>query len=145
MKKSVGSRRVVYFVQSVNGGPVKIGRTASDVRKRLMSLQTGRADKLIIIATTDGFSEKEVHERFRPWRISGEWFLPSATMLQWIQAHARATSRGNRAMAEWPFSKDYESEIARLHELIMGFADRMVLMSETLSDLVQVQREGLHL
>jgi hypothetical protein len=72
---------VVYFVQSENGGPVKIGyvNRASGLTARLAALQTGCAYPLRVVKTVPGGSQMEqlMHGRFERWRLSGEWFLPS--------------------------------------------------------------------
>lgn len=66
----------VYFIQSVNGGPVKIG-IAKSVSARLAVLQGAQPYALNIIATVpDGGREmeKKLHQRFADRRINGEWF-----------------------------------------------------------------------
>ncbi len=66
----------VYFIQSGDCGPVKIGFTESCINKRLSQLQVSALDKLHLIAAIDGdvLREKELHEKFKPHRIRGEWF-----------------------------------------------------------------------
>lgn len=72
---------LVYFIQSVNGGPVKIGfvTRASLLPNRVASLQTGQAYPLEVLKTIPGGSniENQMHARFGHWRLTGEWFLPS--------------------------------------------------------------------
>lgn len=69
------ARRVVYFIQAGQHGPIKIG-VASNVRKRLAALQTGHHTSLRIIGTVPGDAalERELHQRFAAHRIRGEWF-----------------------------------------------------------------------
>jgi hypothetical protein len=68
---------VIYFIQGIDGGPVKIGYTSSsDAQSRLASIQTGSPVKLIVRATLPGnvIDEAEWHRRFAEHRLSGEWF-----------------------------------------------------------------------
>ena len=68
----------VYFVQGVNGGPIKIGYSAY-LDKRLSNLQTGNAEQLKMIAYIPGDIglEKRLHKKFDKYRIrpDGEWFV----------------------------------------------------------------------
>ena len=79
---------------------MKIGKTTKEVSKRLGSLQTGNVSKLLVIGTTDKYTEEYLHERFRTWRITGEWFRPSLTLLRWIQACASLTTDGHKQLAK---------------------------------------------
>lgn len=73
----------VYFVQATNGGPVKIGRSATP-RARVASLQTANAAELRIVATMPGGAtvERVMHATFAADRIraGGEWFSPSPAL-----------------------------------------------------------------
>ena len=68
----------VYFIQAIDGGPVKIGR-AQDVTARLSELQTASAKKLHVVAKVVGPTEleKKFHKMLKEHRIRGEWFQPS--------------------------------------------------------------------
>jgi len=66
----------VYFVQGVNGGPVKIGK-AHNVKARIASLQTGNCEELnlvILLMNVAPEIEKCLHEKYDKYRIRGEWF-----------------------------------------------------------------------
>jgi hypothetical protein len=67
--------RLVYFVQSGDVGPVKIG-IARDPLARLGELQTGNPEQLHIrhVLPGDRTMESGLHHRFREARIRGEWF-----------------------------------------------------------------------
>ena len=74
-----------YFVLNETRGTVKIGKSF-DVGKRLPSIQTGSSDELrvICIAPDVGpFSERALHERFKKYRIRGEWFSYSEEIKQY--------------------------------------------------------------
>lgn len=70
----------VYFIQAGDSGPIKIGFT-NNVERRLSGLQTGCANPLNIIAKLPFKSkaaasryERELHDQFSPYRLTGEWF-----------------------------------------------------------------------
>lgn len=83
---TVASR--VYFVQSAEGGPVKIGRSA-DPSARVASLQTANAHPLRVLATMPGGAavERTLHRLFERHRVrpDGEWFHPAAEVLAFIR------------------------------------------------------------
>lgn len=66
---------VVYVIQSELGGAVKIGR-ADDLAKRLAGLQTGRPDRLVVLAAVQGTREDErlCHDLLEHSQERGEWF-----------------------------------------------------------------------
>jgi DNA-binding XRE family transcriptional regulator len=76
---------MVYFIQAKNG-PIKIGYTKS-VITRLQSLQTSNTEKLIVLGTIKGDAKKEknIHEKFKHLRISGEWFKSDPELLSFIR------------------------------------------------------------
>jgi len=76
----------VYFIQSGNNGPIKIGM-AENVDRRLSELQEGNPYKLNIISVMDCYSvshadetEKRIHKLFSKKRIRGEWFKASISL-----------------------------------------------------------------
>ena len=76
----------VYFIQSVNGGPIKIG-TAKRPDRRLFFLQTANPYPLIIIGVAAGgrIAETTLHRRFGASRIgSSEWFEPTDDLIALI-------------------------------------------------------------
>lgn len=75
----------VYFVQAGEGGPIKIG-FSSDVGSRIAALQSGHGEPLRLLAMVPGSrpEEKALHGRFAPARVRGEWFRPTAELLDHI-------------------------------------------------------------
>lgn len=66
----------IYFIQSVIGGPVKIG-TANNIEVRIKQHQTGSPFTLKIIKTIENVSrktERELHKIYSDYRVHGEWF-----------------------------------------------------------------------
>lgn len=64
-----------YVVRSGANGPVKIGRS-KDPANRIATLQTGCAEKLILLHLLPWDAEKELHRMLAGWRMQGEWFSP---------------------------------------------------------------------
>lgn len=70
------STNVVYFIQGVDGGPIKIGRTRN-LKERLRSIQMSSPVRLRVLAAyrnPDEDAETKLHQRFRVHRLHGEWF-----------------------------------------------------------------------
>lgn len=66
----------IYAIQSVNGGPVKIGQTAN-VEKRLSEIQVGHHEDLVVVDFFDAFgaTDRKVHEDIdESLRVRGEWY-----------------------------------------------------------------------
>lgn len=80
----------VYFVQSGDDGPIKIGFTR---RKglRLVALQNGSPVKLRMLCAIPGGRalERILHDRFAKHRMCGEWFSPTPRMLKLIDELCR--------------------------------------------------------
>lgn len=86
----------VYFIQSVDGGPVKIGY-AKDVEKRLGHLQSGSPVILQVVLKIESDMpirlEQELHQRYSRYRIRGEWFDPIVIEGASIRRKARQEAR----------------------------------------------------
>lgn len=70
------ARGSIYFVQAVDGGPIKIGFSRNP-EHRLRGLQTGSPKELRIIALIPNKTrqlEREFHQHLAEHRMSGEWF-----------------------------------------------------------------------
>lgn len=65
----------IYFMWSPAQNALKIGHTLR-LGMRRAGLQTGNPTKLSFLEVIRGSRalEKELHKRFQPYRISGEWF-----------------------------------------------------------------------
>lgn len=78
----------VYFIQAVNGGPIKIGKS-KDVETRLSQIQYANdMGKLEVLGVVDGYTETErfLHHIFADYRIDPrrEWFEPAQPLLDFI-------------------------------------------------------------
>lgn len=67
---------MVYFIEAVGAGLVKIGFTDGNPEDRLKQLQTGCPHALRLRAAMHGDlnREKAMHQQFAHLRESGEWF-----------------------------------------------------------------------
>jgi hypothetical protein len=77
----------VYFIQSGNDGPIKIG-TSMNIPVRLAHLRADNPYALYLLGTIPGGSlmEEALHRRFASDRIHNEWFAPTAALLDFIAA-----------------------------------------------------------
>jgi hypothetical protein len=66
----------IYFMRIGNDGPIKIGFTHGNPRKRMAELQAGCPWEINLIGTIPGtkLNEKWLHEKFSPFKIRNEWF-----------------------------------------------------------------------
>lgn len=76
----------VYFIQRVDGGPIKIGRTNQHPDRRLTGLQIASpvALRLLALAVGGDVAERNLHARFASHRLRGEWFAPHEDILSYI-------------------------------------------------------------
>lgn len=78
---------VVYFVQAVTMGLIKIGMTV-DMSDRLKTLQVGCPDELKLLGVIYDRRalriEQALHARFNEHHVRGEWFRPDPSLLAYI-------------------------------------------------------------
>jgi hypothetical protein len=77
----------LYFVQEDHSGPIKIGFTKSLPSCRLNIMQVGNPRRLQLLAVIPGCTrqdEERWHRQFAEVRLVGEWFHPTAALLQAI-------------------------------------------------------------
>ncbi len=82
-KSAVKSLTYVYFIQAVDGGLIKIGKSEDPIN-RLATIQMYSPVKLQILAATPHLKEKAMHKAFADERVHGEWFKPSDRLLALI-------------------------------------------------------------
>lgn len=85
----------VYFIQGVDGGPIKIGK-ANDPLRRLACIQAYSPVPLRILAVEPGGMRREytLHRQFKAARLHGEWFEPTPTLLRIIARAQKGVHRG---------------------------------------------------
>jgi hypothetical protein len=78
---------MIYFIQAVDGGPIKIGFTDKNIKTRLSIIQVGNPRELQIIGLIDNdvYSEEVLHNQFNKYLIRGEWFEPASEILKFIE------------------------------------------------------------
>jgi transcriptional regulator with XRE-family HTH domain len=91
---------MIYFIQRASGGPIKIGY-AKNVAKRLKVLQTGVSEELVVLGICQGERsyESALHQVYREYRISGEWFEPAPKLVAFIKEHAVLSASGAFSVA----------------------------------------------
>jgi hypothetical protein len=78
----------IYFVRAEGTNLVKIGWCKGVPLKRMRTLQTGSAHKLLLLADMPGDQRKErsLHASFKHLRSHGEWFLDEGELSDTIDA-----------------------------------------------------------
>lgn len=126
--KSTTTMPSVYFIQSGEGGPIKIGQSVS-VKSRFLSFRTASGTDLRLLGTIapGGPTEADLHSRFACFRIRGEWFTPDDELIRFIAESAQieafipAHPRGRPPKA--PADKASERVELRLTPLVMSLLD----------------------
>ena len=85
---------MIYFVQAGVDGPIKIGHSTRVPRRRLAEVQTGcpQVLKLLLTMSGDKKLERKMHALFGHAHLHGEWFNPTAQLVEFIRK-----SRGGRS------------------------------------------------
>jgi Meiotically up-regulated gene 113 len=77
----------VYFIQSGQGGPIKIGKAVNPTQ-RIGNIQVGNPHevKLLHCLPDTGATEGRIHGIFEESHLRGEWFRPTCDLLEFIEA-----------------------------------------------------------
>jgi hypothetical protein len=77
----------VYFAQSVDGGPIKIGFTAKGASRRVMRQSRGGDLRLLAVMSGTLADEYALHQRFAGLRVNrrGEWFYAESELCNYIK------------------------------------------------------------
>lgn len=78
----------VYFILAPHSISVKIGYTSNGCALRLMQLQTGTPEPLLLLGympADERYTEMFLHEHFRELRIRGEWFQFNSSIANFIR------------------------------------------------------------
>jgi hypothetical protein len=94
---------MVYFIQSGDNGPIKIG-ISHNPKSRLTELQTAHHDKLRILKVVDGDERREggLHSKFEKYRLNGEWFKNDPELLSYIHTANKEDPYKNAANNDVP-------------------------------------------
>lgn len=84
---------IIYFFRRGQDGPIKIGFTTADPRRRLRELQTGAAEKLFFFGFSRGTrkDERALHKGLAAFRQRGEWFDLPADKLEALRVLSETT------------------------------------------------------
>jgi hypothetical protein len=68
----------IYFIQAHGDGPIKIGFTASNPRRRMVEIQVSCPWPIKLLGAIEGTvsQEKQIHLVLGRFKTSGEWFEP---------------------------------------------------------------------
>ena len=82
------TKEVTYFVRDGNDGLIKIGKSeVGSLEYRIQALQTGNPRPLLIVGIIIGNVEKELHRKFKRYKVSGEWFRAGPNLVAYIAEH----------------------------------------------------------
>lgn len=105
----------VYFIQSQDGGSIKIGRvnTLSGIKPRLQSLQLSSPVGLRILGIISNggpTEERTLHRRFSHLSQHGEWFNPGPELIAFVQKHT-TPFEAEKCILIQPLDKRSEDEV----------------------------------
>ena len=68
----------IYFIQARDNGPIKIGFTGDDPRKRMVKIQSDCPWPVQLLGAIEGTvsQEKQIHLLLSRYKAQGEWFEP---------------------------------------------------------------------
>lgn len=80
---------MIYFVQPVDGGDIKIGHSRQ-LSRRVISLEAECKAKIRILGVCKGDRQQEqlLHQQFADSRLSGEWFSDTPELREYIRENA---------------------------------------------------------
>lgn len=116
----------IYCIQGESGGPIKIG-FAVDVFDRMAALQAASPLKLVLLAgrRAQFWEERRLHQSHGKDRLHGEWFSPSAEVLDLVATMALGEQPTPIEKAKNPpFTED---EYAAEERAALGETFRMIL------------------
>lgn len=151
---------MIYFIEAVGAGLVKIGFTDGDPAKRLRQLQTGCPHQLRLAAATEGSISIEAveHGRWAYLREQGEWFRIDDRLrwyMLWLDIAHKGVAAVNGIHADEISSLHAQAELLRVQaaELrqafeyerdvtLHGVLVELDLLSDRISPLGEVGRDS---
>lgn len=116
---------MIYFIEAVGAGRIKIGYTNDGLKARIADLSTASAFPLRVLATSPGSLklERELHLAFRNYRARREWFHANETLVDLCE-RASAAELGDREA----LLHEACAAIKRRRELALPSADDVMAM-----------------
>jgi hypothetical protein len=73
----------IYFIQARGDGPIKIGFTADNPRRRMVKIQSDCPWPVRLLGAIEGTvsQEKQIHLVLARYKTQGEWFEPTTIVL----------------------------------------------------------------
>ncbi len=83
----------IYFIQVDGDGPIKIGITRHDPRKRMVKIQSDCPWPVRLLGTIKGDVEQEatIHRQLGQFKIQGEWFHPVEQVVAAVQSAIKSS------------------------------------------------------
>lgn len=93
---------MIYFMRDTASGRIKIGHS-TDPWARLSQVQCASPSEIVMLATEPGGVEREaeLHQQFEAAWARGEWFEPSAAILNHIDTLAPAEKKTSATKSFW--------------------------------------------
>jgi len=113
---------MIYFIQGVSGGPIKIGHTKKSLDVRLKSLQTGYHEELVVLKLHKGSvkTEAELHALFAEYRLGGEWFQP-CDLIDFYLSQVKTIDIETQREIKWSPKKGLDATLASIEKgLVLG-------------------------
>lgn len=137
---------MIYFIQRITGGPIKIGTTIA-LRSRLSALTTKHRATLKVLGVMPGDRKTEfsLHAHFSELRISGEWFKAEPELLAFIKENADPWDRIERESSKSAGS-EYVSlaTVARILNVnrvwLAGYVSGLELPTKEIARRVAIRR-----
>jgi len=83
---------MIYFVQALTGGPIKIG-FSDNVRRRMSELRSANGQHLVLLGVMDGGKSLEQHLHTKFKRLQGEWFDATPELFTFISLNCEEELR----------------------------------------------------
>lgn len=117
---------VVYFIQAVESGRIKIGYSSNSGKRRLAEMSTGSPEQLEVLGEVPGdvAFERELHRRLRHSRLHGEWFELTPEVLEVLAEYE--ISVPDRAYARWAMRARNQTGMIEAREEELGYLRKEV-------------------
>lgn len=102
----------VYFIQSANGGKIKIGQSLNPVMRIIVLRNLEKDSTLKIVGLLKGGSvtEADLHIKFKQFKVIGrrEWFMPSPEIIDFIKNNTFSINEIVHPATGWESYRRYE-------------------------------------
>lgn len=124
----------IYFIQAQGNGPIKVGTTGDNPRKRMVKIQSDCPWPVTLIGAIEGTvsQEKQIHLVLSRFRTQGEWFEPHPVVLAAVKTALECGVQAS--FAETPAR---ETDFSGAHPL-RRWREERGLTQEGVGDLIGV-------